>query len=143
LSRDEVFQRSSDSGSAGFPPQPLRGPGLTGLPLQPVRSHPLPTTSRKRQRTASPEPAATGGYGPIPNVGLGGEADRVPAINPGFAAVKFARRKNSAYEIWIFVRAVMTDQYVPPEQWPNDYDQHLVKRPDSPFIGCKLCTQFG
>lgn len=92
---------------------------------------------------ASPEPAAVGSYGPIPDVSLGGKADQVPVINPGFAAVKLAGRKNTAYDIWVFVRAVTTNQDLPREQWPDDYDQHLVGRPDSPFIGCKLCTQFG
>jgi len=94
--------------------------------------HPLLMAPHKRQCTASPEPAAMGGYRPIPDISLGDEADQVSAINPGFTTVKFAGQKNSAYDIWVFVWVVMTDQNILPEQWP-----------DLLFIGCKLCTQFG
>lgn len=57
--------------------------------------------------------------------------------------VKFAGRKGTAFEIWLFARGVDTKEDVVPEQWPNDYDRYLTKRPDTPFVGCKLCTQFG
>ena len=35
------------------------------------------------------------------------------------------------------------DEDLPPELWPNDYNQHLTERPDAPFVGCEICTEFG
>jgi len=124
-----------------FLPQQLRGPGSAGLPLPSLSDRPLPAASRKRTRTISPEPAVTGGYGPISDGGFDGGADRTKLVSPH--AVKLAGRKNTAHDIWAFVRAVETNETIPQEDWPNDYNRYLVKRPSSSFIGCKLCTQFG
>ena len=123
------------------PPQPLRGPGSIGRLLPSLPDCPLPVVSHKRRRTTSPEPAAMGGYGPI----LGGDPDDETGqvVTDPSPAVKFTGRKNAAYDIWAFTRAVNTNEDILPGQWPNDYDQHLAGRPDSLFVGCKLCSQFG
>ena len=57
--------------------------------------------------------------------------------------IKFTQRKNTAYDVWAFVRAVETEENMPAEQWPDDYNEYLTKRPDTLLIGCKLCTEFG
>lgn len=59
------------------------------------------------------------------------------------SAIGYVGRKNTAYEIWIFTRAIETDENVPAERWPDDYNQYLTKRPDTMFVGCKFCTQLG
>ena len=121
-----------------FPSQQLRGPGYTGTTPPPLPDCPLSPTSRGP--TASPDLDAVDGYGPTP-----GSPDQQtePSTSDLHPTARFARRKNSAYEIWAFIRAVETDEVVPAEQWPDDYDDHLTHRPDTTFVGCKLCTQFG
>lgn len=135
-------------------PQPLQGPGEAGPPYPPAPdqpasqknkrtapspSHPLPPVTRKRRRTTRTSPATVGGCGPIP-ASPGGQTERSTSPDP---TITFPERKNPAYEIWVFIRALETDDVVPTEQWPEDYDNHLINRPDSAFVGCKLCTQFG
>ena len=44
----------------------------------------------------------------------------------GPSAVKFTERKNSAYDVWVFIWAATMDEVIPPEWWPNDYDKYLV-----------------
>lgn len=118
----------------------LRGPGEPGTPPVPHQVFPPPVTSRKRKRrrnrTPSPEPAAVGGYGPITE-----EPGRITVVPS--PTIKFSERKNTAYDVWAFVRGVEVEGNIPIEQWPNDYDQRLTRRPDTLLIGCKLCTEFG
>jgi hypothetical protein len=124
-----------------FSSQPLRGPGHAGPSSTPLPDHLLPSISRKRKRTTSLDSAAIGGYGPIPLSSQDVQTEpSTPDLSP---EIKFAERKNSAYEIWAFIRPVETAKVVPADQWPDDYRDHLTKRPDAMFIGCKLCTQFG
>ena len=113
---------------------------LDKCPLAPSASLPdcpLPVTLHKCKRVSSPEPAAAGGYGPISGSqeSYGVTMDLLPTI-------KFTGRKNSAYDIWLFIRALRTDEDLPPELWPNDYNQHLTEQSDAPFVGCELCTEF-
>jgi len=145
-SSDQTIQRFGDwnrSTEGLYPSQLLQGPGQVG----PSSSHPqgphrpLPPITRKRRRTTSPDPAAAGGYGPIPG-GPDEQTDREPTPDPT-PAIKFTERKNSAYDIWAFTQAVETDENIPAEQWLDDYGDHLTRRPDTTFIGCKFCTQFG
>jgi len=143
LSHDQAIQDFSVwncSTQGSFPSQPLRGPGQAGFSSSSLPDHPLPAASHKRKRTTSPEPPTMSGCRPRTG-GLVGESDRMTMDPP--PAIKFTERKNSAYDIWVFVRALMTDKDLPPELWPNDCNRHLTKRPDTSFVGCKLCTQFG
>ena len=67
-------------------------------------------------------------------------------MNPAWglsSTIKFTEQKNSAYDIWPFVWPVEMEEDVPVDLWPDDYDNHSKKRPDTPLIGCKFCTQFG
>jgi len=123
------------------PPQLLRGPGSAGCPLPSLPDHPPPVASHKRKQAVSPEPAATGSYGPMSDGGLARGVGQITMAGP--PAVKLVGRKNTAHDIWKFVRAVGINEDVQQEEWPDDYDKFLSNRPDSPFIGCKLCTQFG
>lgn len=137
------------SGQSCFPPQLLQGPGQTGHPLPTQAGYPLPTltncpppvASHKRKRTTSPERTAAGGYGLI--VSPGPESVQT-TVDPA-PTIKFTKRKNAAYNVWPFVRALTTNEAVPVEMWPSDYNQHSTKRLDKPFdfVGCKLCTEFG
>ena len=72
----------------------------------------------------------------------GGSPDR-ESVQETSPVIRFTGRKGTAYDIWVFIRAVGTDKDVATERWPNDYDHHWIERPDTPFIGCKLCSQFG
>lgn len=114
------------------------------LPLQSqsdnAGNHSLPSTSRKRKRTTSLDSAAVGGYGPISTSPGEQTEPSTPDLSP---VIKFAERKNSAYDIWPFTRAVETDEIIPADHWPDDYGDFLTKRPDATFVGCKLCTEFG
>ena len=56
--------------------------------------------------------------------------------------IKFTERKNTAYDVWVFVRGVEAEENVPIDWWPKNYDQHLTRRPDAPLLGCTLCTEF-
>ena len=118
------------------PPQLLRGPGSTGCPLPSLPDRPPPVTSHKRKRTVSPEPAATGGYGPISDGGSARGAGQITMAGP--PPVKLIGRKNTAHDIWKFVRAVEINKDVQQEEWPDDYDKFLSNRPDSPFIDYQL-----
>ena len=144
-----------------FPSQPLRGPGQTGPPLPSLPDHfwapdcpppnhppanctppdPLPPPiSRKRKRTTSSDSAAAGGYGPIP----GSPSEQTERSTPDPPPVfKSTGRKGSACEIWAFTRAVQTNEDVPAAEWPNDYNTYLDTRPDTAWVGCKICTEFG
>ena len=67
------------------------------------------------------------------------EADRA-AADP-VLAVEFNKRRFSAYDVWVIVRALNTDENVPRELWPDDYNQILTMRPVSyEFVRCRLCT---
>ena len=44
----------------------------------------------------------------------------------GPSVVKFTEWKNSAYDVWVFIGAATTDEVIPPEWWPSDYDKYLV-----------------
>jgi hypothetical protein len=124
-------------GQAGPPPcLPARTPGQACPPSPPHWQNRRP---RKRKQGASPVGAAVGGYRPI----LGGLDDERGRSDPEPGSSLLVQRKNGAYDIWAFVRAVNTDEELPSDEWPNDYDQHLTCRPETEFIGCKLCTQFG
>lgn len=123
-----------------FPSQSLRGPGETGPPL-PSLLNPA-TTTHKRKRATSPDNAAVGGYGPMPS--SPGEKRNQSAPDPNLShTTDYTGPQNIAYEIWAFVRPADSDEKLQVHQWPNDYDQHLNRRPDSLFVSCKLCTQFG
>lgn len=123
-----------------FPSQLLQGPGQTSAPPPSPSGRPLSTASCKRKRATSPGPAVVGGYGPIPG-GLDEESEQsTPGPPP---AIKFTERKNSAYDVWAFLRAIEADEVIPDDQWPDDYNRHLVRRPKSQFVSCKLCSQFG
>ena len=127
-------------GQGSFPSPTLCGPGQAG-PSSPSFPDlpPLPELG-KGKRAASPDPAEVGGFGPT----LGSPDEQTDQSTPDPPpAVGYAGRKNTAYEIWVFTRAVETDENVPAEHWPDDYSQYLTKRPDTMFVGCKLCTQFG
>ena len=101
--------------------------------------HP-PPLKRKHKRAASPEPAEVGGYGPIP----GSPSERTERSTPDPPpAIGYTGRKNTAYNIWMFTRAVETNKEVAANDWPDDYGDHLTKRPGTTFVGCKFCTQFG
>jgi len=97
-----------------FPLQQLRGPGQTGRSLSPSPDRSSEKTPWKRQRTISPEPV-----------------------------IHFTERKTTAYDVWLFVRALQTAEEVPQDLWPSDYGKRLSKRPDTSFVGCKFCTHFG
>jgi len=142
---DQAVHGFSDwnSSMAGlYPSQLLQGPGQAGpSSLSQGPCLPLPSIPRKCKRTTSPDPAAVGGYGPIPG-SPDERTDQESTPDPG-PAIKFTERKNSAYDIWAFAWAVKTDENIPTEQWLDDYGNHLTRRPDTMFIGCKFCTQFG
>jgi len=126
------------SAQGGLSSQPLQGPGQAS-PLPPsLPDRPLPVASHKCKQAISPEPAAVGGYGPI-----SGSQESDGVTMDLLPTIKFTGQKNSTYDIWLFIRALRTDEDLPPELWPNDYNQHLTERPDAPFVGCKLCTEFG
>lgn len=133
------FNTWNRSAQGGFPLQPL-GPGHAGPSSPPLPDRHLPSTSHKRKRTPSLDSAAVGGYGPMPGTPDEQTEPSTPDLSP---TIKFNERKNSAYEVWVFTRAVETDRVIPPGEWPDDYNDHLTKRPVVPFIGCKFCTQFG
>ena len=136
----QEFNVWNQSAHGRFPPLALRGPGHAGPPSPAPQDPAPPHTSRKRKRTTPLDSATVGGYRPIP----GSPDDRTEPSTPGpISTIEFTGRKNSAYEIWAFARPAETDEMVPADQWPDDYDEHLQKRPDAMFIGCKLCTQFG
>ena len=59
------------------------------------------------------------------------------------SVIKFTQWRGATYDIWAFVRGVAVEDDVLAEQWPDDYDGHLTRRPNAPFVGCKFCTQFG
>ena len=122
-----------------FPSQPLQVPGQPSPLSPPPPDHPPPPISWKCKRTAPTDPATVGGYGPIPG-SPDGQTDRLtPDPVP---AIKFTEQKNSAYNVWPFIRGVETDDTVPAEQWQDDYSNHLTSRPNTMHIGCKFCTQF-
>ena len=144
LSHDEAIQSGAAQNCCekpGVPPSTLQGPGEPGTPLAPQHGVPPQPTSRKRKRrqkrAPSPVPAAVGGYGPIND-----EPGQI-AVIPS-TMITFAERKNTAYDVWAFVRGVQVEgNHLPIEQWPKDYDRHLTRRPETPLLGCKLCTEFG
>ena len=153
---ERAFDGWNVSPEGCFPLQPLRGPGQFGDPLPstarqpfpptsdpipPAPHHHLPAAPSKRKRIASPEPATVGGYGPISDGKSDQEADRM-AVDPS-PTVKFGGRKGTAHDIWAFVRAIESNEPVPFEQWPDDYNEHLSKKPKTTYVGCKFCTQFG
>lgn len=123
-----------------FPSQPLRGPGEPGPSSSIIPDS--PTVPNKRKRTLSPERAAVGGYGPIPGDPHEEPSRRTPDQDPS-PEIEFNERKNSAYDVWAFARGLLTNETIPADQWPRDYNQHLTKRPDESFLGCKFCTEFG
>jgi hypothetical protein len=108
--------------------------------LSPLRNHPVPS-SRKRKRMGSPEPSTAGVHRPSSDGTLDGESSQTNKVSS--PTVNFTERKKTAYDVWVFTRAIDTSEAILPEQWPDDYDQRLTKRPDSSFVGCKFCTQFG
>lgn len=132
---DQDFNGWDRSTQVHFPPQSLRGPEHTGPSSSSLPDPPLTPISRKRKRTNSVDLAATDGSRPTPS-----SPDEQTEPSP---AIKFAERRNVAYEIWAFVRAAETDEDISAEQWPDDYDVHLTKRPDATFVVCKFCTEFG
>jgi len=134
------FNTWNRSAQGCYPSQPLQGPGNAGPPSPSPLDRPPPPVSRKRKRAIPADSAAVGGYGPIPGSPDVQTERSTPEPTP---AIKFTERKNSAYEIWAFTRAIRTDEVVPAEQWLDDYGDHLTSRPDSTFVGCKFCTQFG
>ena len=143
-SHNEAIQDSNASNRPAqgcFPSQTLRGPGQTGGFLPPPPCDP-PTAPHKRKRETSPEYPAVGGYGPILH-GLDNEPNPLTPDRDPSPKIKRTKRKTSAYDIWAFIRPVETDEDIQIDRFPNDYDEHLETRPDTPFIGCKFCTQFG
>jgi hypothetical protein len=135
--RSQSFSTWMRSPQDCFPSLALQDPGP---PSPPIPNHNPPLTSQKRKQTTSLNPAAVGGYGPIPGSQYELSDRSTPDPSP---VIQFTRRKNSAYDVWVFTRAVATNVVVPAEQWPDDYDDYLTKRPGTEFVGCKLCTQFG
>lgn len=142
-SHDEALQEPAAWNRSDLPsevPSPaLRGPGGTEGPLAPYHSPPPPVAPRKRKRGqehTSPDSTAVGGYGPTTE-------DSMQGVAGPSSPTKFVKRRNAANDVWTFVRGVGTEDGVSIEQWPDDYDEHLARRPDTPFVGCKFCTQFG
>ena len=136
-------QPLQDPGQAGHPPRTIPGPPTVPQQAGHPRTIPNPPTiPRKRKRATSPERAAVGGYGPIPGNSHEEQNQQTPDQNPS-RTIRFTERKNCAYDVWAFVRALETKAVPPSETWPDDHHQHLNKRPDSPFLGCKFCTDFG
>ena len=123
-----------------FPLQSLQAPAQAGPSSLPDPGPPLLSIPQKRKRTTSVDSATAGGCGQVPG---GLDVRTEPSTPEPSPEIKFNERKNSAYEIWAFTRPVNTDEVVPTQQWPDDYNDHLTKRPDATFVGCKLCTQFG
>lgn len=119
----------------------LQGPGQVGGFLPPPPCDP-PIAPHERGRANSPAYPAVGGYGPILN-GLDEGPNSLTPDRDLSPRIKRTKRATSAYDIWAFIRPVETDEDVPIDLFPNDYDEHLESRPDTPFIGCKFCTQFG
>lgn len=121
-------------------PTALRRPGEAVVPLIPSHDLPPPAALHKRRRkckqTPSPDRAAVGGYGPI------NKSSEQVTVCPS-STVKLTERRNATYDVWAFVRSVETKDDTPIEWWPDDYDEHLTRRLDTPFIGCKFCTRFG
>ena len=119
------------SDGSEVPSMVLRRPGGTGVPLAPRLNPPPPTATHKRKRRHNqislPDLAAVGGYGPMTE-----DSGRVTVGS--YSIVKLTERKNSAYGIWVFVRGIETEDQIPIEQWPGDYDRHLSRRPDVPFV---------
>ena len=133
------FNAWNRSAQGSFPSQPLQGSGLGDPPPPPPPSYTLASTSHKRKRATSPDPASVDGHQSMPSTD---EEPDHPTTRPS-RAIKFTGRKNSAYEIWVFTRALKTNKIIPADQWPNDYDDFLVKQPRTVFIGCKFCSEFG
>jgi len=133
------FNAWNCSAQGCFPSQELQGPGQAGRPPRTIPDPPL-TVPQKRKRSTSLEHAAAGSYGPIPGSSHEELNQQTSDKHPS-PTIKFTERKNGAYDIWAFARALETD--AAPERWPDDYGQHLNKRPDARFLGCKLCTEFG
>ena len=118
--------------------QDINGPRQAGLSPFPLPIHLPPASSRKRKRMTSPEPGAARVSRLPPD---DAESDPMNMVPP--PVVEFTGRKTTAYDIWPFTRVVHSAEDIPSNQWPDDDDQYLTKRPDSLYVGCKLCTQFG
>ena len=138
----EDFNAQNRPAQGHFPSQSLQGPGHFGPPSPPLPNP--PTTTLKRKRTVSPEHAAAGGSGLTAiSDSSDEEPDQLTADRDSSPTIKLTERKNTAYDIWAFTRPVETNEDITADRWPDDYNHHLTKRPETPFIGCKLCTQFG
>jgi hypothetical protein len=137
----EIPKRSTEALCRLFgidlPSQSFGGPEQVSPPIPDSLEH-HPAEPRKRKRTSTPE-YAEGSDHETTSEEEEDEAMLDPNPSP---SVRFGR-KNSAYDVWAFVRPAQTREDIPDNQWPKDYDILLTSRPHTPFIGCKLCTQFG
>ena len=118
-----------------FPPWSPQGPGQATSSSHSIYNP--PAASNERKRTTSPDHDIGGGYEPTPSGSHEGQTRPTSDRSPS-PTIDFTERRDSAYDIWAFTRAVDTNQIVPSNQW-----LHLNKRPQTQFIGCKFCTEFG
>ena len=115
-------------------------PSQANLQALPPGQSPLSLCKLKCKRTTSPELATGGEHGLTSNSGQDREQEQ-RIINPS-PALNFSAWKGTAYDIWLFVHPLKTNQDVPLGGWPDDYDQYLLERLDALFVGCKFCTWF-
>ena len=134
----------------GMFPLTLIGPGQNPnqdlLPRRQPR-HPAHTTNntnlgKRKRATASPvETSSVGGYGPLsPGETTTETATEMNSPSPS-PPPYFPR--NTAYDLWPFARPLESNDELPLDQWPTSVEPHLMRKPKSPWFGCKLCSQFG
>lgn len=132
----------------GLYPSTLIGPGLNPdlLPCpqpQPPSNTRVASTdnSRKRKRNTSPgETSSIGGFGP-PSPGDNAADARPPSPSPPPLTSK--ARRNAASDVWAFARPLTSDDAPPNDEWPTSSEPHSINKLKTPWIGCKLCTEFG
>lgn len=131
-------------------PSTLIGPGQNpgqDPPPHPQLRHPACATNiaslRKRKRTTPSslgETSSVGGYGPLLPGGTTTETSSPSPSPPPFTSV---HHHNVAYDVWAFAQPLLSEREPPADQWPRSMELHLRRKPNTPWFGCKLCSQFG
>ena len=129
-----------------FPPTPV-DLGCSPDHGPPPHAQPRPhihtandTNVRKRKRTtpSSVEASSIGRYSPLsPRETVMGTDSRGPSPPPCDGP------RNATCNVWAFAQPLESGDEPPTDRWPTSMEPHLMRKPKAPWVGCKLCSQFG
>ena len=94
-------------------------------------------TSVPRATATQPLTAAVCDVGPSSEPTLGQATGTVLESSSSSSGANTCGARTNATDVWYFLLPVNTKGQ--PEEMPSDNQPHLMHKPDSPFIVCRLC----